>query len=111
MLYTNAIAVTSLFIVPGLTYLLMSWFKKRLSFEGQHIFITGGSQGIGLSLAHQLFTRGSNVTIVARTQSKLDEAVRQIETLKDTQRLAGSIQAIAADVTKFSEASCHLAFN
>lgn len=94
-------AVSSLIGVPLLTCVLMPWFRKSVSFEGQHIFITGGSQGIGQSLAQQFVQRGANVTIVSRTQSKLDDVVRQIE---GNERSFGSIQAIAADVTSFAQA-------
>ena len=47
--------------------------------HSQHVYISGGSQGLGLSLACLFAGRGANVTIVARTQSKLAEAIKQIE--------------------------------
>jgi len=37
--------------------------------------ITGGSQGLGLALAHELGRQGAKVAIVARRQPELDEAV------------------------------------
>lgn len=40
--------------------------------------ITGGSQGMGRGLAKQLAQKGANVVIVARTQKKLDEALKYI---------------------------------
>lgn len=45
----------------------------------QHVYITGGSQGLGLALAKELARKGASITIVARTQSKLDAAIKELE--------------------------------
>lgn len=49
-----------------------------LSFE-QHIFITGGSQGLGLALAELVASQGADVTICSRSKDKLEEAVQRIK--------------------------------
>ena len=98
--------LSSLILAPAIIYIFMSWFKRRVDFKGQHILITGGSQGIGLSMAELFTLKGANVTIVARTQSKLDEAIRQLDNRRETQRLTGRAQAIAADVTSFQQVTC-----
>ena len=43
------------------------------------MYITGGSSGLGLSLAHILAEKGANISIVARNQKKLDEALASLE--------------------------------
>jgi 3-dehydrosphinganine reductase len=43
-------------------------------FHGKHVLVTGGSSGIGLSVARQLLGQGATVTILARRQALLDEA-------------------------------------
>lgn len=48
------------------------------SIRPQHALVTGGSQGLGLALATELVRRGADVTIVARTVSKLEKAVADI---------------------------------
>ncbi|KAJ7454724.1 oxidoreductase [Mycena latifolia] len=48
----------------------------------QHIYITGGSTGLGLSLALILVGKGAHVSIVARNQEKLDKAVEAMETCR-----------------------------
>ena len=53
--------------------------RRRLTFSCQHVYITGGSQGLGLALAKILVKRGANISIVARTQSKLDDALKELE--------------------------------
>jgi len=45
----------------------------------QHVLITGGSSGIGLSLARQAAKAGARVSLIARDPAKLDSARRTIE--------------------------------
>lgn len=40
----------------------------------ERVLIVGGSSGMGLALARQLLSEGAEVTIVGRSQAKLDEA-------------------------------------
>jgi NAD(P)-dependent dehydrogenase (short-subunit alcohol dehydrogenase family) len=57
-------------------------FKDR-SFEGavngRTVIITGGSSGIGRAAAHKIAAAGGIPILVARTQEKLDEVVKEIE--------------------------------
>ena len=43
-------------------------------FSGKHVFITGGSSGIGLAAAHRVIHAGGTVTIAARRADVLEEA-------------------------------------
>lgn len=81
----------------------MGWFRRERSFAGKHVLITGGSTGIGLSIAQILAQQGASVTLVARSQSKLDAAKAQIEgaTGSGTAR----VHAASADVTKAADVS------
>ena len=65
--------------------------------DGSLVLITGGSSGIGLAIAQQLFAQGASVVILARNQQRLDTAREKIE----QQRLnpAQKLGAISADVT------------
>lgn len=45
----------------------------------QHAIITGGSSGIGLAVAQRLADQGTNLSIIGRTQAKLEAAQSQIE--------------------------------
>ncbi len=47
--------------------------------EGKHVFVNGGSQGLGLALAELLAAKGANVTICSRTETKLREAVEKVK--------------------------------
>ena len=49
------------------------------SVRGKNVLITGGSQGIGASVAFQIGEAGGTVLLVARTKEKLDEVAAQVE--------------------------------
>ncbi|CAH8482825.1 unnamed protein product [Heterobilharzia americana] len=55
----------------------------KKSFHGFNVLITGGSSGIGLSLAKLFYRAGANVTIVARDRKKLESAKEAIKCVKD----------------------------
>jgi 3-dehydrosphinganine reductase len=67
-----------------------------VSFARRHALITGGSSGIGRATARLLASRGADVSIIARGQSRLDEARREIEAARS--RPDGRVVALAADV-------------
>lgn len=46
--------------------------------SGKVAIVTGGSSGIGLGIARGLTGAGATVAIVARTESKIDEAVKEL---------------------------------
>ncbi|XP_059632548.1 3-dehydrosphinganine reductase TSC10A-like isoform X2 [Cornus florida] len=68
----------------------------KVPIKGRHVFITGGSSGIGLALAHQAAYEGARVSILARNPDKLEEAKQSI-------RLATGIDVavFSADVRDF----------
>ena len=53
--------------------------RNKKMFINKHVLITGGSEGLGLSLAKLCFYNGSKVTIVSRSVDKLDKAVKEIQ--------------------------------
>ncbi|KAF8401656.1 hypothetical protein HHK36_012602 [Tetracentron sinense] len=72
-----------LFLLAPLTLLLILALivrprAIRIPIKGRHVFITGGSSGIGLSLAHQAASEGARVSILARNPDKLEEARNSI---------------------------------
>ncbi|KAI8453726.1 hypothetical protein BY996DRAFT_7137945 [Phakopsora pachyrhizi] len=56
--------------------------RDRFNPESKHCYIGGGSQGLGLALACLLAEAGSDVTIVSRSQEKLNDALRKINTFR-----------------------------
>ncbi|RMZ77643.1 hypothetical protein DV738_g4296, partial [Chaetothyriales sp. CBS 135597] len=74
----------TLIIVLGLLFasslvVPLSRPKNHFPVNGRTILITGASQGLGLSAARQLASKGANVAIVARDITKLESAIDQIE--------------------------------
>ena len=59
--------------------------------KSKKIIVTGGSQGIGLSVAEACATEGAEVIIVARGQNELDESLNKIRSLSDQNHLAYSL--------------------
>ncbi|XP_063931665.1 uncharacterized protein LOC135143687 [Zophobas morio] len=87
--------------------IIWTFYKRYFSssefqVKNKHVLITGGSSGLGFSFAKLCVKNGANVTIVSRSQEKLDVAVKQLRgfsTKKDSQK----IESFACDVTCVSE--------
>ncbi len=70
----------------------MDYYQNKL------VLITGGSSGLGLSLAKQLAEKEANVWILARRPEKLEAAIKEIEThRKNSSQCFGCIQADVTD--------------
>jgi NAD(P)-dependent dehydrogenase (short-subunit alcohol dehydrogenase family) len=66
--------------------------RNRFTYQGRVVFITGGSRGLGLLMAHQVRKQGARVVLLARNREEL---------LRAKERLGGgtSVLTIACDVT------------
>jgi NAD(P)-dependent dehydrogenase (short-subunit alcohol dehydrogenase family) len=49
----------------------------------QHCYVTGGSSGLGQSLAVLLAKAGANVSVVARNQGRLNKTLSEMEVCRD----------------------------
>jgi 3-dehydrosphinganine reductase len=52
---------------------------NKREFDGNNIYITGGSSGIGLAIAKAFTKRGGNVIIFARDTKRLESALEEIK--------------------------------
>jgi 3-dehydrosphinganine reductase len=59
---------------------------------GAHAIVTGGSSGIGLAVAHELVARGARVSLLARGQTRLEEAAAALR------RQGGQVELQSVDV-------------
>ncbi len=55
---------------------------KMKRYDGKTVFITGASQGIGLSLARSFAGAGSHVVLFSRSEAKLKNAVAELDRVK-----------------------------
>ncbi|XP_058077732.1 3-dehydrosphinganine reductase TSC10A isoform X1 [Magnolia sinica] len=93
-------ALLFLLLLPLSLLLLLSFLVRprptKIPIKSRHVFITGGSSGIGLALAHRAAAEGARVSILARSPGKLEEA-------RDSIRLATGVDVatFSADVRDF----------
>lgn len=64
----------------------------------QHVLVTGGSSGIGKAVAELCVQKGASVTILARNQARLDQALEEIEKHRPASA-STTVVAVSADVT------------
>lgn len=95
------LAFFSLLLLP-LSLLLTLYFIIRprpvkIPIKNRHIFITGGSSGIGLALAHRAASEGARVSILARDHAKLEAAKQEIQLATGI-----NVAVFSADVRDFA---------
>ncbi|PYH95932.1 3-ketodihydrosphingosine reductase tsc10 [Aspergillus ellipticus CBS 707.79] len=81
---------------------MFGFSRNRFVVEGRTIVVTGGSEGLGKSVACQLSEKGANIVLVARTTSRLQEALEAVKgsaNYVDRQRF----HLISADLTDAAE--------
>lgn len=88
------------------TYFLVKKYQKKKLAElnhrypaGTHVVISGGSKGIGRSLAKRYAELGTHVTIIARNKSDLENAKKEIEKHRKSTHVQ-QIRAVSLDLTK-----------
>jgi 3-dehydrosphinganine reductase len=80
---------------------------QKYSLRGRHVLITGGSSGIGKSLAFESVKRGASVTLVARNEEKLKAAKEEVEAVtvvKNKQKVQYVSVDIGGDYTHVADA-------
>ncbi|XP_054285807.1 3-ketodihydrosphingosine reductase [Macrosteles quadrilineatus] len=91
-------AILVLFVTLLFYFMKFKSALNRTSFSGQHIVVTGGSSGIGKSVAMKAAAKGAHVTIVARNIEKLNAAKEEITSLCTSSEQ--KISTISLDVSK-----------
>ena len=76
---------------------------KKLHPLLQHAVITGGSSGIGLSIAIELARRNCrHITLIARNVDQLNDAKRLVDEAATISKSTSSVGILSVDVTNFS---------
>lgn len=77
--------------------------QMNLDFEGQHVFIFGGTTGINFGIASAFARRHANVTVASRARHNVDTAQANLACL------GGNALGVCADVRDFEEVGRALA--
>lgn len=72
-----------------------------MPFRGKHALVTGGSSGIGKAAARLLAQEGADVSIVARDQHKLDQALKEVRAAESHPQQTS--RAFSVDVTHYGQ--------
>lgn len=72
----------------------------KIPIKSRHVFITGGSSGIGLALAQRAASEGARVSILARSAAKLEEAKKSIQLATGVE-----VATFSADVRNYDAVS------
>lgn len=77
--------------------------KRRYAKAGEWALVTGASEGIGHAMAMDLARRGFNVCVIARTQARLDELVKEMREAAGVQGMAIAFDFANATAEQWSE--------
>ncbi|OMO61250.1 Short-chain dehydrogenase/reductase SDR [Corchorus capsularis] len=80
-----------------LLYFIVRPHPVTIPIKNRHVFITGGSIGIGLAIAKQAASEGARISLLARSLDKLKEAKQSIEKAYDNV----DVSIFAADVRDY----------
>lgn len=69
-------------VAAGLAYKAIRYCGCESTWRGKVVLITGGSRGLGFSLAREFGKYGANVAICARDEQELEEACSQLRVAK-----------------------------
>lgn len=91
------VGLVGLHLLLGSAVFVWRRVRRGFSWAGKHVLITGGSRGLGRSIALLAAQRGASVTVIAREQPVLDAVVADMEARrsKPSQRFL----AVSCDVT------------
>lgn len=96
----DVFALLPFLVGGGLILMYILSLSNDYDLKGKHVFITGGSSGIGIETAKEYLNRGANITIAARNQERLNEAVKVLEIYdSSTTKEHRKIVSISVDVS------------
>ncbi|KAK8552234.1 hypothetical protein V6N13_120646 [Hibiscus sabdariffa] len=93
-----------LLLLPILLLLLYFIVRPRpvnIRIKDRHVFITGGSMGIGLAIAEQAASEGARISLLARSLDQLEKAKQSIH-----QAYGVEVSIFSADVRDYDAVEC-----
>jgi len=91
-------AVTTGVLAASTYFCSACLFAPVIRFKGAHVVVTGGSAGIGLSVAKEYVVLGADVTIVARNPKVLADAAEELAYLAKNVGSKSTIRTVSVDV-------------
>lgn len=55
------------------------FYMTQFDFKGKHVFVSGGTSGINLTIAESFAEQGAKLTVISRSQDKVKHAVAKIK--------------------------------
>ncbi|KAJ2450631.1 3-dehydrosphinganine reductase [Coemansia sp. RSA 2424] len=89
-------------VAGALSEIYLRLTAAKFDVRDKHCYVTGGSQGLGKAVAQDLARRGAHVTIVARREAVLKEALADIKAAAQTPKQQ-KFEYVIADVTDREE--------
>ncbi|OIW20104.1 hypothetical protein TanjilG_00611 [Lupinus angustifolius] len=95
---------TLLIIIPlsllAFLYFIVRPRTVRIPIKNRNVFITGGSSGIGLALAHRATVEGARVSILSLSRNMLEEARNTVKLATGSSKfgLRGLAEALQHEV-------------
>ncbi|KAJ1877332.1 3-dehydrosphinganine reductase, partial [Coemansia sp. S17] len=89
-------------VAGALSEIYLRLTAAKFDVRDKHCYVTGGSQGLGKSVAQDLARRGAHVTIVARREAVLKEALAEIKAVAQSPKQQ-KFEYVIADVTNHEE--------
>lgn len=86
----------------GIVYAKVSQIHHGSLLKNKRVLITGGSSGIGLSIAKKFVSEGAKVLITGRDSDKLESALKELN--KEAQSLIWDVSDLDISKTKSNEA-------
>ena len=100
------LSISVSFILPiiCLAIVLLSWKfsarNQRLKVQKRHCLVLGGRQGLGKAMALELVKQGAHVTIVARNETNLQDAIEDLSMYQTRDQI---IQYYSVDLMQYSK--------
>jgi NAD(P)-dependent dehydrogenase (short-subunit alcohol dehydrogenase family) len=71
--------------------------SNPFDFTGKVVFVSGGTSGINLGIAHAFASKGAKVSVISRSQQKVDAAINELKSY------GGEVIGFSADVRDYAK--------
>ena len=98
--WTEYLVYATLMLLAVKVYFALRGKFTPIKLKGKHVFITGGSSGLGMELAKECYYKGAFVTVLGRDKSKLLTTLKELEFQREHSGLGQYMQVFSVDLLK-----------